>query len=138
MTRSGTVKTRSMIVKMLDPERTSRMFLKYAVRMVESLRPGERCVITRSILFEIGNRHLSGLMGPLWSPVDCIMENVVGSSYRILVRENALDGSATFTRLEKELEDKLTYVSPDRRQMYVKQGDFFIPRKLELKTGKKR
>ena len=101
-----------------------------AVDQVSRLRPGECITFDRQLLDEIGSSQLAGVFRPSWSPVDRIMENVIGSSYEIITREHPYSGDITFHKLEKPLEgdNRRTYVSPDHleRGYFQKNGDFFV------------
>lgn len=90
-------------------------------RTVGNLHPGEAIEVSQHLLQEAGSARLTGEWGPLWSPVDRIMEKIVGSSYDIIYHENIRTGNVTFERLPEPLsidDGRRSYVSPDRREKY--------------------
>lgn len=93
------------------------MMLNYIIREVGRLAPGQAIEISRLTLAEIGCVRIPAVFGPVWSPVDQIMNRIVGSSYEWLPRKNPEypNGSVTFYRLKKPLEDEMTWMCPDRR-----------------------
>jgi hypothetical protein len=106
--------------------RIGGMKLQEAVKKIESLKPGEAIIFAYDIICDIGCDRLVGFFGPVWTPIDRIMENVVGSSTRILVTEDYINDKVKFYCLEEPLtDDRMTYVSPDRRDYYEKEGDFW-------------
>lgn len=84
--------------------------LKLAAFQVSQLKIGEAFNIGRTVLREIGSFPVTP--GLLWSPVDRIMDRVVGSSWTIKITENP-DGSVTFYRVEEQ--DEPLWICPDRR-----------------------
>jgi hypothetical protein len=71
-------------------------------------------------------------LGPVWSPAERIMENIIGSAYKFRFRENHEKGTVTFERLKQPLSGKenlRTYVSPDRADLfeYTPEG-FYRPK----------
>ena len=97
-------------------------------KRIEQLKPGCAIQISRGILKGIPHAQLKGPFGPTWSPVDRIMENIVGSSYEILTTTDPITQNVMFYRLENPLkDDRLAYVSPDRREHYRKHGLFWVP-----------
>lgn len=101
----------------------------YIVDAINRLKPGESITLSKHLL-----RDMSDAMSPMaydvlaflnqpTSPVDQIMEQVVGSSYSIEYHVDLPTGNVTFKRLDYELPDgERTYVSPDRRHMYKQVG----------------
>lgn len=87
--------------------------LQYCCDLVRKLEPGQAITIEESLLSEIGFAPLVGIMGPMWNPVEQIMENVVGSAWEIRTTENFADRSVTFYRCREPSESPM-YVSPDR------------------------
>lgn len=96
---------------------------------VSRLSPGQRITISRNVLAAIGSSQLLGILGPTWSAVDRILENIVGSSYEFVAREDVMTGDVTFERLQRPLEvsdPRLTYVAPDRRDRFRREGEYYI------------
>lgn len=88
-------------------------------RRIQSLKPGFRMTVDGDILRELANpTHLLGIGGPVWSPRDLVLENVVGSGFEFKAWED-VGGNFVFERLRKPLRDgSRTYVSPDRRHHF--------------------
>ena len=92
--------------------------LRALCRLIRDLKPGECVEVSMMELSLIPLARLKGPLGPEWSPVDQIMERIVGSSYSIVVTEIPYSRSVRFCRLqeaEEPADDMPTYVSPDRR-----------------------
>ena len=69
---------------------------------------------------------LTGPDGPMWSPPERIMENIVGSAYTFRFWEDREKGTITFEHLKQPLRDGLrSYVSPDRLEYFTKMPDGF-------------
>lgn len=69
------------------------------------------------------------MFGPIWSPTDRIMENIVGSAYEFVARDRPMTGNVVFERLRTPLSDddeRQTYVSPDRRDRFRRDGDYWV------------
>ena len=73
------------------------------VSQVSRLKPGQAIEVSRLVLCDIGSARLTGMFWPSWSPADRIMENIVGSSYEFVVRENPMTGNTLFERLREPL-----------------------------------
>lgn len=57
-----------------------------------------------------------------------VLESIVGSAYEFWYWEDQMSGNVTFGRLEKPLDDgRRTFVSPDRRDFYRRDGIYWIP-----------
>ena len=92
---------------------------------VASLKPGQQVEIDRELL-----RSPKGLASYLIqeSAADSVLEGILGSSYEFWYEENPSIGHTTFGRLKQPLEDgRRSYVSPDRRRHYRKEGRFYCP-----------
>lgn len=103
--------------------------LQCFVREVERIPPGQCITISRFALMDIRSASVFDLFGSSFDPVDRIMENVIGSSYSIVVHRNDMKRTVTFERLKEPLDPSsgmLTYVSPDRRDYYNFNGMFWI------------
>lgn len=92
-------------------------------REIQRLEPGQWVQIDRRILEDAAPpAPLVGIFGPVWSPPERVMENIIGSAYEYRFREDPVSGNFIFERLREPLGDdgSRTFVSPDRRK-YFKQ-----------------
>jgi hypothetical protein len=83
---------------------------------IAALLPGQCYNFTYSLLELVACRE---------NVIDEIMENVVGSSYDIIVNDNPITRTVTFKRLERSLTHAQTYVSPDRRHLFTYDGMYY-------------
>ena len=91
------------------------------VKQIANLKPGEQ--ITFDFHF-LRNQFY-------FDPIDTIMNRIVGSAYTIAIKVDDFKRQVTFYRLNYDLEDDLrTYVSPDRRDLFIQDGYFW-----KLKTS---
>lgn len=81
-------------------------------QQVWNLRPGECLTVDRDVLREIGSAEY--IPGYIWTPIDRIMEGVIGAAWTMRFTESMETGDVTFQRLERESQER-TYLSPDRR-----------------------
>lgn len=98
------------------------MNLQQAVDFVSHLRPGEKCVIHPMELNFPGYEY----NGARFTPADCVLEKIVGSSYEFSWRNHLYNREIQFERLKKPLpsESRLrTYVSPDRLDYFRMRTD---------------
>jgi len=86
--------------------------LDHIVKMVSRLKPGQSIDCDLHCIYSV--RKPCAIFGPVWNPVDRVMDRVVGSSWNIVPTENSMRHTVTFHRLEKE-SDEPTWISPDRR-----------------------
>lgn len=98
------------------------------------MKPGEWFCISKSVLCEIRPIPMVGLPGPLWYAEDQVLEKIAGSAYEYFYTNDTLQDfegfQSTFYRLKSPLpasDGRRTYVSPDRRHYYTKQGCFYVP-----------
>lgn len=92
--------------------------------LVSRLKPGEEIAIDRELI----PPYYLEMLG--WSPVDGVLENIVGSAYDITIFHDVPAGKVFFRRLKEPLKDgRHTYVSPDRRWRYRKDDTtgYFVP-----------
>lgn len=70
--------------------------------------------------------ELKGLFAlPGWTPVESILENIIGSAYEFSFVEDHQNGTVTFKRRKEPLKGGRlrTYVSPDRRHLFSQRPD---------------
>lgn len=94
---------------------------RYIVETISSLKPGYQVTIARAMIQESRDACPFNFLPPLGytTPLDDIMEQVVGSSYDIEVKTCPIAGDVSFHRLAEPLpRDYRTYVSSDRRHLY--------------------
>lgn len=89
-------------------------YLRHVADIVSRLPPGHAVTLNRVDLELLGSEQMLGPLGPVWSPVDRIMECVVGSAYNIRPFESPATRDVTFYRLKEESEEPV-WISPDRR-----------------------
>lgn len=95
--------------------------LRWITSEVSRLKPRESITINRNLL---GKVHAM----PPWTPPERVMENVIGSSYDIVMDATPY-GDVRYTRLQKPLADgRRTYVSPDRRHYFTFDGMYWSHR----------
>jgi len=97
---------------------------------ISVIEPGQWFTVERHTLESIAPAMpLTGLDGPMWSPAERIMENIVGSAYKFRFWEDREKGTVTFEHLKQPLRNGLrSYVSPDRINRFTKTPDgFFRP-----------
>ena len=110
---------------MTDPNRHQRT-LGFILKQVTALRPGQRVSVSASLLRDIEPLHHNGYS---WTPPDRVLENITGASYEFrYTRELQQRGDVTFERLDWPLRHgDRSYVSPDRRHLYVDIGGLWVP-----------
>lgn len=91
---------------------------------VKRLLPGQSIKIDRREL-EL-DYHYMRHNGAEFNPADCLLENIVGSSYEYGYRVDFLSGSIEFFRLNEPIKsDDRSYVSPDQRKYYRFDGRIY-------------
>lgn len=89
---------------------------------LRKLKVGEAITVSRCTL------ELMVPIGPDFTAVDSIMENVIGSAFTMTATRDERTGDVTFRRC-KEQPELRTYVSPDRRYLFSQRRDGLWERK---------
>ncbi len=94
---------------------------------IQQLQPGQQINVSLGIMRDLEPRGFFAALRDE-SAADRILENIVGSSYEFWYEENPMTGDTTFGRLKKPLDDgRRSYVSPDRRHHYKREGRLWCP-----------
>jgi hypothetical protein len=99
----------------MTPEQ--RRTFHWLVRLVSTMVPGTELHVHRQELEDIPCREYNGAV---FTPPDRILEQIVGASYEFSYYEDHINRTVVFRRRSSPVEPdgELTYVSPDRREMY--------------------
>ena len=94
---------------------------------IQQLQPGQRIEVSGHVLRDMEPRGVFAIFRTE-TAADSVLENIVGSSYEFWYEENPMTGNTTFGRLKTPLSDgRRTYVSPDRRHHYQREGRLYRP-----------
>ncbi len=95
-----------------------------ALKEIGALRPGQEITVCCRVLEDLYSpMHHNGAT---FTPADRVLENIVGSSCEYGYCNNLHDRTVTFFRLSEPLRDgRLSYVSPDRREYYNRNGRYW-------------
>lgn len=110
------------------------MNIKELAHEIQMMKPGHWYTLDRDTLNYVAPAmHLKGPLGPIWKPVERIMESIIGSAYEFRFWEDLSTGRTTFERLKQPLRDgRRTYVSPDRVELFTRTPDGFYMSNVEV------
>lgn len=99
------------------------MIRDHIAGLVAALEPGYAMTVSVDIMANYVQPP------PGWTSADWVLEQIVGSAYEFGYHVNPSTRRVTFRREKKPLEDgRRTYVSPDRRHLFVQDGTYWIRR----------
>jgi len=101
--------------------------IEFAIKAVCRLKPGQEVKISSRQVQSAGIPRFAH-NGFEFDWPDQVLESIVGSSFQFGYTHDEVNRAVVFFRLPAALDDeRRTYVSPDQRSHYRREGKFFIP-----------